>query len=198
MSKFILRDRYFQKAKLDGYRARSAFKLKEIQTKFNPIKRGDKVLDLGCAPGSFLQVLVEIIGPQGMVVGIDILPLKALPQKNIFTIQGDIRETDVADLCVQHDPSGFNVITCDISPNLSGIREVDDKNMGELYDSVREFITKGLKAGGNFVLKAFYSDNFKETKSDLTNLFKSVSVFKPVASRNISSEIYLVGMGKKG
>jgi 23S rRNA (uridine2552-2'-O)-methyltransferase len=198
MSKFILRDRYFQKAKQDGYRARSAFKLKEIQTKFNPIKRGDKVLDLGCAPGSFLQVLVEIIGPQGMVVGIDILPLKALPQKNIFTIQGDIRETDVADLCVQHAPSGFNVITCDISPNLSGIREVDDKNMGELYDSVREFITKGLKAGGNFVLKAFYSDNFKETKSDLTNLFKSVSVFKPVASRNISSEIYLVGMGKKG
>jgi len=198
MSKFILRDRYFQKAKLDGYRARSAFKLKEIQTKFNPIKRGDKVLDLGCAPGSFLQVLVEIIGPQGMVVGIDILPLKALPQKNIFTIQGDIRETDVADLCVQHAPSGFNVITCDISPNLSGIREVDDKNMGELYDSVRDFITKGLKAGGNFVLKAFYSDNFKETKSDLTNLFKSVSVFKPVASRNISSEIYLVGMGKKG
>jgi 23S rRNA (uridine2552-2'-O)-methyltransferase len=198
MSKFILRDRYFQKAKQDGYRARSAFKLKEIQTKFNPIKRGDKVLDLGCAPGSFLQVLVEIIGPQGMVVGIDILPLKALPQKNIFTIQGDIRETDVADLCVQHAPSGFNVITCDISPNLSGIREVDDKNMGELYDSVRDFITKGLKAGGNFVLKAFYSDNFKETKSDLTNLFKSVSVFKPVASRNISSEIYLVGMGKKG
>ena len=122
MSKFILRDRYFQKAKLDGYRARSAFKLKEIQTKFNPIKRGDKVLDLGCAPGSFLQVLVEIIGPQGMVVGIDILPLKALPQKNIFTIQGDIRVTDVADLCVQHAPSGFNVITCDISPNLSGIR----------------------------------------------------------------------------
>jgi 23S rRNA (uridine2552-2'-O)-methyltransferase len=198
MSKFILRDKYFQKAKQDGYRARSAFKLKEIQTKFNPIKRGDKVLDLGCAPGSFLQVLVEIIGPQGMVVGIDILPIKALPQKNILTIQGDIRETDVADLCVQHAPSGFNVITCDISPNLSGIREVDDKNMGELYDSVRDFITKGLKAGGNFVLKSFYSDNFKETKSDLTNLFKSVSVFKPVASRNISSEIYLVGMGKKG
>jgi 23S rRNA (uridine2552-2'-O)-methyltransferase len=198
MSKFILRDRYFQKAKQDGYRARSAFKLKEIQTKFNPIKRGDKVLDLGCSPGSFLQVLVEIIGPQGMVVGIDILPLKALPQKNIITIQRDIRETDVADLCVQHAPSGFNVITCDISPNLSGIREVDDKNMGELYNSVRDFITMGLKAGGNFVLKAFYSDNFKETKSDLTNLFKSVSVFKPVASRNISSETYLVGMGKKG
>jgi 23S rRNA (uridine2552-2'-O)-methyltransferase len=198
MSKFILRDRYFQKAKQDGYRARSAFKLKEIQAKFNPMKRGDKVLDLGCAPGSFLQVLAEIIGPQGMVVGIDILPLKALPQKNIITIQGDIRKTDVAGLCAQHSPSGFNVITCDISPNLSGIRDVDDKNMGELYDSVRDFITKGLKAGGNFVLKAFYSDNFKETKSDLTNLFKSVSVFKPAASRNISSEIYLVGMGKKG
>lgn len=197
MSQFVIRDKFFQKAKQDGYRARSAYKLKEIQTKFKLIKRGDKVLDLGCAPGSFLQILSEIVGPEGIVVGIDILPIHTLPQKNVITIQGDIRETGVADLFTHHAPSGFNVITCDIAPNLSGIKEVDDKNMGELYDTVRSFVAKGLRAGGHFVLKAFYSDNFKTTKSDLVNLFRSVSVFKPVASRNVSSEIYLVAFGKK-
>jgi 23S rRNA (uridine2552-2'-O)-methyltransferase len=197
MSKFVLRDKYFQKAKQDGFRARSAFKLKEIQTRFNPIKRGDRVLDLGCAPGSFLQILTEIIGPEGIVVGVDILPLTPFPQKNVLTIQGDIREIDVTGLCTHYAPIGFNVITCDIAPNLSGIREVDDKNMGELYDAVKEFVKKGLKAGGNFILKSFFSDDFKATKSDLATLFKSVSVFKPAASRSISSEIYLVAMGKK-
>lgn len=197
MSQFVIRDKFFQKAKQDGYRARSAYKLKEIQAKFKLIKRGDKVLDLGCAPGSFLQILSEIVGPEGIVVGIDILPIHALPQKNVITIQGDIRETGVADLFAHHAPSGFNVITCDIAPNLSGIKEVDDKNMGELYDTVRSFVTKGLKTGGHFVLKAFYSDDFKTTKSDLVNLFRSVSVFKPVASRSVSSEIYLVAFGKK-
>jgi 23S rRNA (uridine2552-2'-O)-methyltransferase len=197
MSKFILRDKYFQKAKQDGYRARSVFKLKEIQGKFNPVKRGDKVLDLGCAPGSFLQVLSEITGPEGIVIGIDILSINPLPQKNVILIQQDIRQTDVSDLCAKHAPDGFNVITCDISPNLSGIREVDDRNMGELYDAVRGFVVKGLKTGGHFILKAFYSDNFKDIKSDLTSVFKTVSVFKPAASRSISSETYLVGIGKK-
>jgi 23S rRNA (uridine2552-2'-O)-methyltransferase len=197
MSKFILRDKYFQKAKQDGYRARSAFKLKEIQAKYNPIKRGDKVLDLGCAPGSFLQVVAEFVGPDGIVVGIDILPVNPLPQKNIIVLQGDIREADVADLCALYAPDGFNVIACDIAPNLSGIKEADDKNIAELYVAVRGFITNGLKAGGHFIFKTFYSENFKETKSDLTNLFRSLSVFKPQASRSISSETYLVGMGRK-
>lgn len=197
MSKFVLRDKYFLKAKENGFRARSAFKLKEIQIKFNLIKKGDNVLDLGCAPGSFLQVMAEIIGPEGTVVGVDILPLTPLPRKNVITIQGDIRETDVTDLRARYAPGGFNLITCDIAPNLSGIREVDDKNMGELYDGVRSFVTKGLKTGGHFVLKAFFSNDFKATKTDLTTLFRSVFVFKPAASRSISSEIYLVAMGKK-
>lgn len=197
MSKFILQDKYFHKAKQDGYRARSAFKLKEIQAKFNAIKRGDKVLDLGCAPGSFLQVLSEIAGPGGTLVGIDILPVKPMPHKNVIILQQDIRETDIADLCSRVAPGGFNAITCDISPNLTGIREVDDRNIGELYDAVRGFVASGLKTGGHFILKTFYSDNFKDIKSDLKRTFKTVSVFKPIASRNISSETYLVALGKK-
>lgn len=197
MSKFVLRDRYFHKAKQDGYRARSAYKLKEIQDSFRVIKKGDHVLDLGCAPGSFLQVVANIVGPEGQVVGIDILPVNALPQKNITTIRGDIRELDMTEIFDSHAPRGFNVITCDIAPNLSGVREVDDKNVGELYDTVQSVVIKGLKTSGHFVLKAFFSDDFKTIKSDLANLFRTVSVFKPDASRSVSSEIYLIALRKK-
>lgn len=197
MSKFVLRDKYFQKAKQNGYRARSAYKLKEIQEKYKLIKKADRVLDLGCAPGSFLQILEEIVGPEGIVVGIDILPTKKLPQKNIVTLQGDIRETDIKELCVLYTPAGFNVITCDISPNLSGIREVDNRNVGELYDAVQGVVLKVLRVGGHFVFKSFFSEDFGSIKSSLATMFSKVSIFKPAASRSISSEIYLVAIGKK-
>lgn len=197
MSKFVHQDRYFHKAKQDGYRARSAYKLKEIQEKFKLIKKADKVLDLGCAPGSFLQVLSEIVGPEGVILGVDILPVIRLPQNNVFTIQGDIREIDMKELIASHKSRGFDIITCDIAPNLSGIREVDDRNVGELYDAVESAVVKTLKTGGHFILKAFFSDDFKAIKSKLSTLFRTVSVFKPAASRSASSEIYLVAIGKK-
>jgi len=197
MSKFIIQDKYFQKAKHNGYRARSAYKLKEIQERFKLIKKADKILDLGCSPGSFLQILAEIVGPEGIVVGIDILPTLKLPQKNIATIQGDIRDIDIMELCAFYATGGFNVITCDIAPNLSGIREVDNRNVSELYDAVKDIVIKGLNAGGHFVLKSFFSDDFKSIKSDLATMFRTVSVFKPAASRSASSEIYLVAVGKK-
>ena len=197
MSKFIIQDKYFQKAKHNGYRARSAYKLKEIQERFKLIKKTDRVLDLGCSPGSFLQILAGIVGPEGIVVGIDILPTLKLPQKNIATIQGDIRDIDIMELCAFYATGGFNVITCDIAPNLSGIREVDNRNVNELYDAVKDIVIKGLNAGGHFILKSFFSDDFKSIKSDLATMFRTVSVFKPAASRSASSEIYLVAVGKK-
>jgi len=197
MSKFIIQDKYFQKAKHNGYRARSAYKLKEIQERFKLIKKADKVLDLGCAPGSFLQILAGIVGPEGIIVGIDILPTIKLPQKNIVTIQGDIRDIDILELCAFYTTDCFNVITCDIAPNLSGIREVDNMNVSELYDAVKDIVIKGLNAGGHFVLKSFFFDDFKSIKSDLATMFRTVSVFKPAASRSASSEIYLVAIGKK-
>lgn len=197
MSKFVHQDKYFHKAKQDGFRARSAYKLIEIQEKFNLIKKTDKVLDLGCAPGSFLQVLSNIVGPKGTVVGIDILPVTKLPQKNIVTFQGDIREINIMEAYALYAAKGFDVITCDISPNISGIREVDERNVSELYSVVQNAVIKTLKTGGHFILKAFFSDDFKTVKSNLATLFRTVSVFKPAASRSASSEIYLVAIGKK-
>jgi len=197
MSRFVLKDTYFKKAKQDGYRARSAYKLKEIQTKFRLIKKGDRVLDLGCAPGSFLQVLSGIVGPEGFIVGIDILPTQSLPFKNVVALTCNILDPGLGELLTNHAPHGFDAVTCDISPNLSGIKEVDNKNIQDIYDAVRQVVATSLKKEGEFVMKSFFSENLKGIQNDLKGIFRTVSIFKPAASRSVSSEIYLVCVGKK-
>jgi 23S rRNA (uridine2552-2'-O)-methyltransferase len=192
MGKFIPKDNFYNKAKQDGYRARSAYKLMEIQDKFHIIKKGDKVLDLGCAPGSFLQVISRIAGPAGMVTGIDILPITPLPHKNIVIITDDIRNVIMSDMLNGLSITNFDVITCDIAPNLSGIREFDDKNIEELYEASKCIALEGLRRGGHYILKSFFSESFSAKQKDLKTLFSRVTVFKPTSSRNISSEIYFV------
>ena len=196
MGKFIPKDTFYKKAKLDGYRARSAYKLKEIQNKYHIINKGDKVLDLGCAPGSFLQVISQIAGNDGLVVGIDILPIAPLPYKNILTLVDDIRHINTSGMLDAFSIKRFDVITCDIAPNLSGIREVDDKNIEELYEASKRIAAEGLKTGGYYILKSFFSEAFSAKQKDLKSLFTYVYVFKPASSRNISSEIYFVCKGK--
>ena len=196
MGKFIPKDTFYKKAKLDGYRARSAYKLKEIQNKYHIINKGDKVLDLGCAPGSFLQVISQIAGNDGLVVGIDILPITTLPYKNILTMVDDIRHINTSDMLDAFSIKRFDVITCDIAPNLSGIREADDKNIEELYEASKRIAVEGLKTGGYYILKSFFSEAFSAKQKDLKSLFTHVYVFKPASSRNISSEIYFVCKGK--
>jgi 23S rRNA (uridine2552-2'-O)-methyltransferase len=197
MGKFVPKDTFFKKAKQDGYRARSAYKLKEALDKFHIIKKGDKVLDIGCAPGSFMQVISGIVGQEGKVIGIDILPLKPFNAHNAITATCDIRNINIKDFLNQHTLEYFDVITCDIAPNLSGIREVDNKNVGELYNAVYDIMLDGLKRGGNAFLKLFFSDSFSDISSNLKKLFKKATVFKPAASRSASSEIYLVCIDKK-
>lgn len=197
MGRFVLKDSYFNKAKQEGYRARSAYKLMEAQKKFRLLKKGDLVLDLGCAPGSFLQVIAEIVGPGGLVVGIDLLPTKPLSRGHVKIIQGDIRDPVVGELLSQHAPEGFTVVTSDIAPNLSGIREVDDHNIEEMVEAVRALIGARLRKGGNVLLKSFFSDRFKSFQSEFKAMFKAVTIFKPPASRSVSSEVYLVCTGKR-
>jgi 23S rRNA (uridine2552-2'-O)-methyltransferase len=197
MGRFVVKDGYYKKAKTEGFRARSAYKLKEIQDRFHLIKGGDKVLDLGCAPGSFLQVLAELVGPSGFAVGIDILPVAPLPHKNVKFILEDVRRLDPAHLLGDEDFHGFDVITCDIAPNLSGIRDVDEANMGELADAINTVVAKGLRRGGVFVFKSFFSGSLKALSQELTKSFATVKLFKPQASRSSSSEIYFVCLGKR-
>ncbi len=192
MTRYIVKDTFFKKAKEKGYRARSAYKLKEIQNRFRLIKKGDRVLDLGCAPGSFLQVLSGLVGEKGTVVGVDLIPVEPLSCKNVITYTCDIRSLPLDKILSGLSLKHFDAITCDISPNLSGIKEVDDKNIHELFLSVKDIIKKSLKTGGNLVLKSFFSENLKEIIRDLKRFFKQVTLFKPAASRSRSSEIYLI------
>jgi 23S rRNA (uridine2552-2'-O)-methyltransferase len=197
MSRFVVKDTYFKKAKQEGFRARSAYKLKEVQDRFRLVRKGDKVLDLGCAPGSFLQVLSTLVGPEGLVAGLDILPVDHLSHPNITVREADIREIRIADLLGELGLKHFDIITCDIAPNLSGIRDVDEKNISELYEAVSRIVLEGLVPQGSLLLKSFFSSTLESIMADLKRIFRKVTVFKPLASRSISSEIYLICTDKK-
>lgn len=197
MGRFIPKDTFYRKAKEDGFRARSAYKLLDIQRKYTAIRRGNRVLDLGCAPGSWLQVLSDLVGQEGLVVGIDILPTPPLPRKNVKVLQADVNTVSVSELLDRCSVSRFDVVTCDIAPNLSGIRDVDNARITELYQSVRNLVLQVLKPGGHLIIKLFFLEDFKESRADLERLFARVSTYKPVASRGSSAEVYLVCQGKR-
>ncbi len=197
MAKFVLKDPFYKKAKEEGLRARSAYKLKDIDAKYHLIKKGDIVLDLGCSPGSFLQVLSETVGEKGAVIGIDILPTPALPRKNVKVIRADIRDVDIVKLFGEFGLTHADTVTCDIAPNLSGIREVDDARIEELFYCVLDVVAKALKPGGNFIIKSFSTTVQKNITAELQKKFSKVSQYKPAASRAVSSEIFFVCIGKK-
>ena len=197
MSKFVIKDTFFYKAKQDGFRARSAYKLMEMQEKFGLVRKDDRVLDLGCAPGSFLQVLSKLVGDRGKVIGEDILAAPPLPAANVIVMKLDIRDMKVRDILEGCSLDHFDLITCDIAPNLSGIREADERNVDELFETVLNIAREGLRPGGSFLVKSFFSGSFKGTDAALKAVFRKVSVFKPSASRRVSSEVYFVCFGKK-
>jgi 23S rRNA (uridine2552-2'-O)-methyltransferase len=197
MARFVLKDTFYKKAKQEGFRARSAYKLQEIQNRFHIIRKGARVLDLGCAPGSWLQLLSQMTGEKGMVTGIDILPTPPLPAKNITTIQADIRKTDIRDVLSGQAINGFDVVTCDIAPNLSGIREVDDARIEELFGAVLKTIEAALKPGGHFIIKSFFTNVQKGITKKLQEHFIKVSTYKPAASRSVSSEVYYICQEKR-
>ncbi len=197
MPRYVVKDTFYKKAKAAGYRARSAYKLEEIQKKFRVIQKGDAVLDLGAAPGSWLQVESALVGEQGLVVGLDILPVKTLSLANVSVKQADIRDVDLAALLAETGRPAFDVVTSDIAPNLSGIKDVDNANIYDLYRAVAHIVEQGLKKGGNFVIKLFFSPDFKDISTDLKPLFSKVATFKPEASRDVSAEVYLVALGKR-
>jgi 23S rRNA (uridine2552-2'-O)-methyltransferase len=197
MPRFVLKDAYYKKAKKDGFRARSAYKLEEIQQKFTVIKKGDVVLDLGAAPGSWLQVESALVGDHGRVVGLDILPVQHLGKQNVIVKQGDIREMSAEDLLTEAAAGAFDVITSDIAPNLSGIKDTDNAHIRALYDAVTRIVREVLKKEGSFVIKLFFSPDLADMARDLQPLFSRVITFKPQASRGVSSEVYLVCLGKK-
>ena len=197
-------DTYVKLAQKEGYRARAAYKLKEIDEQLSLIKPGNVVVDLGCAPGAWCQYLRRRMSPtgaasgtlNGTIIGLDILPME--PVEDVTFIQGDFREEEVlAQLEAALQGRIVDVVVSDMAPNLTGIESTDATRIAHLIELAVDFAQKHLKDDGALVVKLFHGSGY----SDLVNLFKStfrvVKPIKPKASRDKSSETFLVGMGVK-
>jgi 23S rRNA (uridine2552-2'-O)-methyltransferase len=182
-------DPYVRKAKEEGYRSRAAFKLQEIDAKEKLFRKGQTIVDLGAAPGGWSQVAANKVGPTGKVIAIDLLDIA--PISGVTVLKGDFREKF---------PEGVkaDVILSDLSPNLSGIANVDQARALELALAAIGFCRKALKPDGVFVAKAFQGEAFEELRAALQAAFGKAKVIKPAASRGESRETYVVARGLLG
>jgi len=191
----LRKDAYYKLAKREGYRSRAVYKLIEINRVFNIIHKGDRVLDLGSAPGGWLQYIAEIVSIDGTVVGVDIRPIEPLGKSNVYTYQGDIFDDSlIMKIKERFGENRFDVITSDLSTNITGIWEVDVLRNLELNERVLEIADQLLKPGGNIVLKIFEGRGVGRLIAKVRKLFRVVKLYKPRASRKRSSEIYIIGI----
>ena len=184
------KDFYFKKAKEEEYRARSAYKLFELNKKYNLIKRSDRVLDLGCNPGSWLQAASKI--SNGLVVGVDILPMKEI--KNVNFIQANVTDKKTIDM-IKSISNEFDVILSDMAPKTSGIKELDHNKSIYLSEKALEIAENLLVNNGNFLCKVFQGEFFKEFLDNIKKKFEFVKSSKPESSRRESKEIYIIAKG---
>ncbi|MFZ3384453.1 MAG: 23S rRNA (uridine(2552)-2'-O)-methyltransferase [Candidatus Methanoperedens sp.] len=184
------RDFFYKKAKDEGYRSRAAFKLKQINDKFKIIKKGDTVVDLGAAPGGWLQVAKELSG--GIVVGVDILDIEEI--EGVVLIKGDIRlDKTIEKIREKMKSDKADAVICDAAPNLSGSWSYDHARSIDLSTCALECARKILKNGGSFAVKVFQGDMFPEFLNKVRGIFGKVQAFSPEASRQQSAEIYVIG-----
>ncbi|MDE4907263.1 RlmE family RNA methyltransferase [Methanogenium marinum] len=192
------RDSYYRKARAEGYRSRAAYKLLDIQERFHVIRDNDNVIDLGCAPGSWLQVLHELT--EGQVIGIDLNPVPSL--HGVISLAGDfttkVMHEKVRSIMSGADISEANVIVCDASPNLSGNKSYDQSRSIGLSEEACDFVYEFLKPGGNFVVKTFHGDMFPEILERMRENFFGVKVYRSKAARKGSTEVYIIGKKFKG
>ncbi len=186
-----LNDEYVKRSQKDGYRSRAAYKLLELQEKDRFLKPGQVVVDLGAAPGGWLQVARSVVGGKGRVIGLDLLEIDPLP--GVELLQGDfLEEATLARLEAMLDGRPVDVVLSDMAPNISGINAVDQPRAMYLCELALDFCRQALREGGTFVTKVFQGEGFDEYYRDLKSSFRRVVTRKPKASRPKSREVYLV------
>lgn len=191
-----LDDHYVKRAHKDGYRSRAAYKLLEIQDKYNMIKPGMTVVDLGATPGSWSQIAGKLVGSKGLVVASDILPMDVLP--DVTFLQGDFREQAVFDELLKIlDGRPVDVVISDMAPNTSGNTAVDQPRMIYLCELALDFATRVLSPKGQFLVKVFQGEGFDEYRKSIVDTFEVLKTSKPDASRARSKEVYLLGQTRK-
>ena len=190
-----IKDHYFHKAKRNGYVARSAYKLEEIDKKHRIIRKGNLVLDLGCSPGSWLQYASKKVGEEGEVLGVDLKPVNHSLPAHVKVLQADIFELTAKDL----EMSGgmVDVILSDMAPKTTGIRATDAQRAYALNQQVLQLAEELLRTQGMLLVKAFQGAHLDNLRSAFKATFAKVKLCKPKSSRAESVEIFILGMGKK-
>ncbi|HEU0046185.1 MAG TPA: RlmE family RNA methyltransferase [Nitrososphaera sp.] len=184
------KDQYRRLAKDQGYRARSAYKLLQLNNSYHIIKKGSKVVDLGCAPGGWLQVVTKEVGHAGKVVGIDLKPVESVAGATV--LKGSIEDVDMFEKIAGILGSKADVILSDLAPNVSGLWDIDHARQISLSATALGFARRVLRVGGSAVFKVFEGDLLNEFRVDLKTSFGRVLLNKPSASRQESSELYIV------
>ncbi|HCV44496.1 MAG: RlmE family RNA methyltransferase [SAR324 cluster bacterium] len=190
-----IKDHYFHKAKRDGYVARSAYKLEEIDKKHRLLRKGNLVLDLGCSPGSWLQYAAGKVGEQGQVLGVDLQTVKLSLPKNVKVLQADIFEMTVKDF--EMNGGMVDVVLSDMAPKTTGIRDTDAQRSYALNQQVFELSGDLLRPHGTLLVKAFQGAPLEQLRREFSSSFAQVKLCKPKSSRSESVEIFLLGLNKK-
>ena len=192
-----INDPFVRKAKKDGFISRAAYKLIEIQQKYNIFQGGDMIVELGSAPGGWSQVLINYLGVRGKIIAIDLLEMQFKHQQIQF-VQGDFTENkNILKFSNEDANFGVDSVISDMAPNCSGDNVVDHWRIMSLAQEAFEFALVNLKKNGHFIVKIFIGGDEKEFLAQLKPCFKSVNLFKPKSSRQESSEVYIVAKGFK-
>lgn len=189
------KDHYSERARQENYPARSVYKLKEAQKKFRFIKKGDRVLDLGCSPGSWMLYAAELTGKQGRILGIDRKVVTRQMPPQVETLATDILTIDRAWFEKQKLLNLFDVVLSDMAPATSGNKMLDATRSFQLGQAALNVAEMALKPGGSFICKIFQGEEFKEFSESIRVRFRSHRIFKPQSSRKESKEIFILGIG---
>jgi len=191
------REYYYKKAKEENYRSRAIYKLSQANEKYGFIQRDDVVVDLGAAPGGWIQAARKMTGKRGFVLGVDLKPIDPFTQEYVRTIISDFTEPGIVEEILSFLPREADVVLSDAAPNITGVWEVDQAKQIDLATKALEIAQCVLRLNGNFFVKLFEGEMFNEFILKAKELFDTVKIVKPLASRQNSSEMYLLALGLK-
>ena len=189
------KDHYVQRAKQRGFRARSAFKLEELVQRFGLLRPGARVLDLGAAPGGFLQVIARAVGPSGLAVGVDLVPVRPFSEAWVRTAVLDVLADDAREQIQALAPGPYEAVLSDMAPKTTGVRATDEARSLRLAERALELARALGRPGSSFVTKLFMGGDFEAFRAQVRDAYREVKVVRPEATRSASIEIYLVGLG---
>jgi 23S rRNA (uridine2552-2'-O)-methyltransferase len=183
-------DSYYKKAKQEGYRSRAAYKLLELQQRFRIMKPGDCVIDLGAAPGGWLQVAARIVGPRGKIVAVDLQLIASFREPNVFLVQGDITTEEIQRKIKELVGGPAHCLISDLAPRLSGIRDADTARCLELNRTALAVAKQLIRPEGTLLIKSFVNNELQAFTLEIKKYFGSVQRTRPEATRQASSEFY--------